>query len=367
MPTFRPGTELAERLYREAVAPLLGRAFDGLNHSAARVGAGSDVLGHDTPRSTDHDWGPRLTLFLPDDRADLAAEVDAVLGDGLPATVAGWPTGFAASDTTALGVLGGPGVTRHGVTVTTVSDWLTGLLGHDRPARPDGPTVADWTAMPQQRLLEITGGVVCHDGLGTLVPVRRRLAWYPDPLWRHLMAAQWTKLGQEEHLVGRAAEVGDELGAALLAARQARELLRLALWQVRRYAPYGKWLGTAVARQVPDAAAITGRLRTAVAAVDAADREAGLCRAYRELARRHNALGLTAELDPRCRPFHDRPFAVLDAERFAAALRDTVTDPMMAGLPRWGMVDQWADSTDLLTSAAALDAPARELGEAIPG
>jgi hypothetical protein len=53
MAEFVPGVELARAFYQEVVAPRLG----GVRHSAARLGPGSDVLGYDTARSTDHDWG----------------------------------------------------------------------------------------------------------------------------------------------------------------------------------------------------------------------------------------------------------------------------------------------------------------------
>jgi hypothetical protein len=54
-------------------------------------------------------------------------------------------------------------------------------------------------------------------------------------------------------------------------------------------------------------------------------------------------------VDPKRRPYHTRPFLVLHAERFAHALARTVTDPDLRRLPLVGSVDQWADSTDLLS------------------
>ena len=57
---FVAGLDLARQFYEDAVRPLVGE----LPHSAALIGPGSEVLGFDTARSTDHDWGPRLLLFL---------------------------------------------------------------------------------------------------------------------------------------------------------------------------------------------------------------------------------------------------------------------------------------------------------------
>jgi hypothetical protein len=75
-----PGIELSRRFYREVVQPLLNHHFGPLPHTAALIGTGSEVLGLDTERSTDHDWGPRLLLFLrPDDTARHGEAIDAML------------------------------------------------------------------------------------------------------------------------------------------------------------------------------------------------------------------------------------------------------------------------------------------------
>jgi hypothetical protein len=91
-------------------------------------------------------------------------------------------------------------------------------------------------------------------------PLRNRLGWYPDNVWRYLLAAQWTRIVQEEAFVGRAAEAGDELGSRLIAARLAREVMRLCLVLARRYPPYSKWLGTAFAA-LPDIAVVAAAAR----------------------------------------------------------------------------------------------------------
>jgi hypothetical protein len=60
----------------------------------------------------------------------------------------------------------------------------------------------------------------------------------------------------------------------------------------------------------------------------------------------HNQLGLTPPLDTRARPFYDRPYQVIGAARFTAALREAITDPQVRRLPLAGAVDQFTDSTD---------------------
>jgi hypothetical protein len=78
---FVPGVRLAGEFYTELVRPLLEAEFPGLPYAAALVGAGSEVLGFDTERSTDHDWGPRLLVFLDDEEAErLGGTIDEMLG-----------------------------------------------------------------------------------------------------------------------------------------------------------------------------------------------------------------------------------------------------------------------------------------------
>ena len=150
---------------------------------------------------------------------------------GLPDTFRGWPTRFGWDDVPV----------SHHVDVVPLGEWL------ERRARLRSAwrrLDARWLATPQQALLELTAGSVFHDPRGELAAMREELAWYPDDVWLWLLACQWRRLDQEEPFVGRAAEVGDELGSRMVAARLARDVMRLAFLLERRYAPYSKWLGS---------------------------------------------------------------------------------------------------------------------------
>jgi hypothetical protein len=323
------GQTLSAAFYTEVVRPLLA----GRPHAAALLGRGSDVLGYDTERSRDHGWGPRVQVFLDDE--DEAADVGAGLEARLPRDFRGQPVRFGWDDVPAT----------HHVEVTTLPRWTANHLGVDASA---GMTILDWLLTPQQRLLGVVAGAVHADDGGALGRVRRELAWYPDQVWRWLIACQWHRIAQEEAFVARTAEVGDATGSAVTAARLVRDAQRLALLLDRRYAPYQKWLGTAVARvHHPDR--LPALLAAVVTAPGPGARETALAEVYAALARRHNASGLTEPVDPALRLYHTRPAAVLLADRFTAACLATVTDPLLASLPPIGAVDQVVDNVDVLS------------------
>lgn len=161
---FIKGLDLAEKLYREAVRPLLARRFPDLVHSAALLGQGSDVLGYDTPQSTDHDWGPRLMLFLAEADHDAHRdEIDQVLRRQLPAKVHGYPTNFGRHDdgTAVMQAASGRAI-NHGVSILTVDHVFHDVLGFDPAGRI---RAVDWVRVPENRLLMLTSGRVFHDGL----------------------------------------------------------------------------------------------------------------------------------------------------------------------------------------------------------
>lgn len=342
--TFESGIDLNAAFYAEVVAPILGRT----RHSAGLLGWGSEILGFDTERSTDHGWGPRLHVFVePADVVSAQAAIDAALPSEFrsrPVTY-GWD-GAAA---------------EHRVWVSDLGSWLVAQLGHDPRG---GIDALDWLVMPQQLLLGVVRGAVFLDGLGELGRVREQLAWYPDDVWRWMVACQWQRVAQEEAFAGRAAEVGDELGSRLVAARQVHELMRLWFLLHRRYWPYMKWFGSAFA-QLPGAPELNGHLERVLQAADWGERQRALVAASEFVARGHNDAGITEWVDPTVRPFFGRGYLVLMSGRFVDACRERVADPELRSLPLVGSVDQLVDSTDLL-SVAARATQLRSLYEAEP-
>lgn len=341
MVDFIPGLLLSASFHEAVVGPILTRRFPQLEYSAARLGWGSDVLGFDTEMSTDHGWGPQCIVFLREaDRESVGRAVERCLDDEVPATFRGHATRFEIGDPPA----------RLWIVVTTLSEFTEDHLG---VAIPPAPDYLDWLVMPQQRLHSTIAGAVFRDDVG-LGALRARLTFYPEEVWLYLLASEWSRISQEEHLVARAGYVGDELGARVLAASLVRSLMRLCFLMERRYAPYPKWFGSAFGRLA--CAAECHPLFGAVLASEGWQaRDRALIPAYEAVARMHNRLNLTAPMPETVCQFWERPFHVIAQHGFAQALTDRVSSPegrRMLARRAIGGVDTWTSSTDLLESVA---------------
>jgi hypothetical protein len=353
-PTFIPGKTLSERFFFEVVQPLLAHIYPRLEYAAALIDSGSEVLGFDDAVSTDHHWGPRLQLFVALQDEPLANEISLKLAGHLPYEFMGYPTNFSQPNPQDSGVqLLQPlsaGPVNHRVILETIPSFFKTYLGLD-PSRPPCPT--DWLVVSEQRLRTVSQGPIFFDQVG-LGPVCAQYKYYPHDLWLYLMAAVWTRIGEEEHLMGRAGQAGDELGSALIASRLVRDSMRLCFLFEKVYAPYPKWFGTAF-KQLPQAAYLQPVLQAVLQAGNWQERQQYLVAVYEYLARQHNSLNLTARL-PECTiPFHNRPFQIISEHGFAGALVEQISDPVVKALasrPLIGSLDLFSDNTALLSDSA---------------
>lgn len=340
MPDFIPGLKLSELFYHEVVQPILATNFPALQYSAALIGTGSEVLGFDDAMSCDHDWGPRLMLFLHEaDAQALHAPIQEALSRKLPQQFRSYPTAFPTPDS--------PGSTSHRVVTLTFRDYLPPDFKFDVNG---GIRPADWLILPQHWLREITSGAVYYDGIG-LQSERDRFAYYPYDVWLYLLMASWTRIGQEQHLMGRAGFTGDELGATIIGSRLAREVMRLCFLMEKQYAPYPKWFGTAFTR-LESGKALTPVLMRAQLAATWQERATQLGTALEYLGAMHGALSITAALTPQLAPFFGRPFRVLNTGDLVAALRSQIRDSEVGRIAdQWaklGNIDHISDSPDFV-------------------
>ena len=354
MSDFIPGLELSRSFFADIVEPMLGDRFPSLRYAAALLGTGSEVLGYDTEMSTDHEWGPRVDLFLREDEpADSGTRIDAILRERLPPSFRGYSTHFSAPDPAdgtrhLVRVTHGP--VSHKIGIHTARAFFRSYLGADvtQVLEP-----ADWLTFPEQKLRTITSGPVFRDEIGLEV-LRKPFAYYPHDVWLYRLASGWARVGQEEHLMGRAGIAGDDTGAAIIAARLVRDLMRLCFLMEKVYAPYPKWFGTAF-QELRCAAALSPHLRAVVVSATWQARERSLVPAYELVASMHNALGITPPVPATVQRFFGRPFQVIALNGFAEAIVVEIQDDLIRRLaqrPLIGGLDQFSDSTDLMETPA---------------
>jgi hypothetical protein len=307
------GLELARAFYADVIEGLLD-----VPHTACLIGEGSEVLGFDTDRSTDHEWGPRAQIFVDPAEVNRVRErVDGLLPDAYRGYPTRWFSLIEGRDT-------------HHVEINTLEAWLADRL----PTIPaDEPETASWLAI--------------------LTAMRQRFAWYPVDLWRWLIASQWHLIGNVEPYLGRTLELGDRRGARLIAARLCRMIMEMAYLQERAFQPYEKWFSRGFSEL--DAATTLGpHLDLILESEPRSDVDGPVQSALSLLAARHNALDITAAVRPVIGDFavgvNDavRPYPVLNTSELIMATVESITDPALRDLPRVGSVDQLTHADDLM-------------------
>jgi hypothetical protein len=354
-PIFIPGLKLAEGFFYDEVEPILKSRFTGIAYSAALIGSGSEVLGFDTKMSVDHHWGPRVMLFLTPADFDTRKEmIRSTLGTELPPTYLGYSTNFSEPDPADHGTQilrpAVKGFINHRVEIYTIPGFFSGYLNINISEELEP---VDWLTLPHQKLRSIVSGRVFHDDLG-LESIRVRFSWYPPDIWLYILASGWARIGQEEHLMGRAGIVNDEIGSALIGSRLVRDIMRLAFLMEKEYPPYPKWYGTAFSK-LKSAGRLVPILTNVLHSASWQDRERYLCQAYKILAEMHNDLKITPHLSTEITQFFNRPFKIIGGERFATAITKRIGDAEIARLAERlliGSLDIFSDNTDLLEDAS---------------
>lgn len=348
MGDFIPGLKLSKLFFFNVVEPILTKYFPNLDYSAGLIGPGSEILGFDTEISTDHNWGPRVLIFLSKkDYKQLAKTIVELMGQKLPFSFQGYSTHFVPSpsgnmvlkDTNERPI-------NHKVEVLVLEEFVKQKTGIDLHREM---TLNDWLITSEQHLQSLVAGAVFHDKLGVLEPMRSRLAYYPNELWLYLLSAQWLRIGQEEAFVGRTGYEDDNIGSAIIATRLVRDLMRLCFLMEKQYAPYSKWFAKAFIH-LKCAKQLTPIFERIIQAKNWQNREKHLSAAYGTLIKMHNKLGITKPIPAKVRNFHNRPFMIIGGGKMADTIWENIKDEEVKSLPFGiGKVDQFIDSTDILS------------------
>lgn len=344
--SFIKGKTLSEQFFREIVFDILSKEFPGLNYAAGLMGHGSEVLGFDTERSTDHDWGPRVMIFLREGDMDLAEEIMPAMTRHLPKTFKGYPTQFrqVGEGVQVMAEQDPEGSLNHRVEVYGLHGFFEDYLGIS-PIKAIG--AKDWLTVSSQKLRTIAEGILFHDEIG-MKEIVDRFSYYPEDVWRYILAAEWKAIDEEAPFLGRCGEVGDEVGSHLIATKLLRSAMSLVFHMEQAYIPYNKWFGSAF-RQLTNAEEMIPDIQQVLEAKNWQAREKGMLNIYRCLGNLHNQLGLTDPVPVEIAPFHDRPYLIINAEDFAEALTHRIQDQdllqMKAGL---GSINQITNSVVIL-------------------
>jgi hypothetical protein len=235
---FIPSLELSRMLFEGEINRVMATEFPELKYAAATLGMCSEVLGMDDEVSMDHEWGPRINIFLQEeDKLRYAEAIDGAFRKMLPTKYKGinlmWRK---------------PGVDVHNTTETALYHVYVGSVADSLNFHGGIKKLPlqeiDWLSVSEQHLLELTAGTVYKDDFGELTRARELLAYYPDNVLRFLLMREWNAVGGEWFPIGRISIREDHLGLRIQAARLVQRLMRIAFMVCRTYFPYKKWFGT---------------------------------------------------------------------------------------------------------------------------
>ncbi|MCX6779456.1 MAG: DUF4037 domain-containing protein [Candidatus Magasanikbacteria bacterium] len=347
MSKFIPGLFLCEQFYNEVVKPILKDGFPGLKYSAGLIDYGSEVLGFDTKRSTDHHWGPRVMIFLSPEDISNKEKISDFLSKHLPATFLGYSTHFGEPNKLGVQLLTkvkkGQPIT-HRIEIYSIESFLENYLSISPNINLSS---LDWLILSEQRLRTIRSGNIFYDQL-SLKKIQRKLHYFPKDVWLFMLASEWLKIGQEEPFVGRTGDVGDELGSKVIAARLVHSIMKLCFLMEKEYSPYSKWFGTAFSR-LQCAKKLTPILDRVLLSKKWKDRQKNLSSAYKIIAELHNKLGITKTLPTKASYFFDRPYLVIHGDVFANEIKKKIKDKAIRSISVCiGSVNQLSNSVDLL-------------------
>ncbi len=219
------GMELAEQLYRETVRDAIAAEFPAYAERIAvgLAGPGSECFGYDDAISQDHDFVPRLCLWLTE--AD-----EREIGAQLQARYKAWTEVFAPVTAQAQD--------RSGV--ISIPEFYRRFTGC--PGVP--PDAISWLRIPEHLLAAGTNGAVFRDDLGEFSAIRAALLrGYPADVRRKRLAARLFTMGQAgQYNLPRCLKRGDAMAARFAETEFQRAALEAVCLLNGRYAPYYKWL-----------------------------------------------------------------------------------------------------------------------------
>ncbi len=221
---------LSREFFFDIVKPILERRFPEETPQAAIgvFGYGSEALGLDDQYSSDHHFGLRIDMVLPDQICQAKCqEIVRVVSEYLPPAYRGHS-------------LREGHVSGAGLAPESLQHYLRRTIGMDHIPQ----SYQDWLTIPDEEVIHITNGEVWYDPTGRFTAIREAFAnHYPEPV-RLRRIAHWCRYfsGMGSYALKRAILRDNEYYAATAFGKAIRWGVQLAFMLDRQYFPYDKWI-----------------------------------------------------------------------------------------------------------------------------
>ena len=321
-PPFIKGLELNKGLYTDIIKPLLEKCYPDLKYSAALLGYGSDVLGYDTETSMDHNWGPRLQLFI--DSKELIPELNNYFRHELPFKYKNFPLNFSdpAYDGVQRMTFTDKKPINHLIEINIPEEYFKNRYSVNKM---DNFINEDWLTFTDQNLLEITSGLVFHDGLNKINKMREELKFYPPDICKLRMAVLWDYIWNKEAFIGRSIALDDFIGLKIITGRIINYLIKILFFLENKYIPYSKWFGTAF-KELTVYDQINKIICNTLEENEPKKIEENLCMLYEKVIEEHNKNNQLPYIKNKPGNFFNRPYKVIFAENIVKELLNSIND-----------------------------------------
>lgn len=224
------GMNLCRRYFNELCFPVLAKVFpDKINRMAiGLVGEGSECYGFDDVTSQDHDFGPRIMVWLT--QSDFAE-----FGDKVVHTLNHIPKDF---DNTFLPQANTWQEANQSIFI--IEDFFAKYTGLFHPPQ----TYQQWRAIPEHHLSTATNGQVFFDPLGQFTQYRKTLLdFYPDDIRLKKMAARCMLIAQAgQYNLTRCLKRNEYVAATMASSEFIDAGISLVFLINRQYKPFYKWM-----------------------------------------------------------------------------------------------------------------------------
>lgn len=221
------GIELSESFFNDCIFPVLQDNFGSYldDISAALLGDGSEVLGFDDEISHDHNYCPRVLLFVVDKKFDLVG--DALLKAILDVAPNDYK-GFKLQNNEF----------RKFIEVVPLEGFFINYLDTDYfPV-----TSIDWLKLDEQKLLELTSGKIFYDSKNQLRQTIDKIRFYPKDVKYFLLSTCYSRLsevgGIERSIIRK-----DFISVDMYRSYFVYFAIKTFHLYKNRFCPYRKWMG----------------------------------------------------------------------------------------------------------------------------